>query len=244
MPSTGKAAYNEVFQTPLEFYTYANEHDHSASINFAVSMRELARTQLPFLGQCYPFESLAPRTRFIDIASGEGNLSFFLAPKLPEATFELQDHETVLHQARAASPDHTSSRVDFRAHNMLLPQPTIDRAIYSQGVVFLLKIVLHDHDEDRCRTILGHVISAMAPEDRLLILETVLPEVGGSLSSSLSDMIILSMFGCGHRTLQEWMTLIHSSGQVDVLKFGGGAAEFDGMMVFEVRRSEDGAAGM
>lgn len=200
-------------------------------------MRELARTQLPFIDKCYPFAELAAGTHFVDVASGEGNLSFFLARKLPTATFELQDHETVLLQARIACDPGLAGRLSFRAHDMFNDQPPIDRTLCEQGVVFLLKIILHDHDDSQCHRILTAIVSQMALEDRLLIIETVLPEIGGSLSSSLSDVIILSMFGAGHRTLQEWTSLIESSGQVNIQTYGGGATEYDGMMVFEVRKT-------
>lgn len=238
MPSTGKTAYNSVYQTPLDFYTYANEKDHAASKNFAFSMRELARTQLPFIDESYPFHNLPPGTRFIDIAGGEGNLCFYLAERLPHATFQLQDHITVVAQAEKSCKTSLESRIDFRAHDMYLPQPPIDRDFYKNGAVFLLKIILHDHDDKQCRLILTNIITSMKYGDRLLIMETVLPEVGGSLSSSMSDMIILSMFGCGHRTLKEWLELIHGSGEVHAEVYGQGSSEFDGMMIFEVTLSE------
>ena len=174
----------------------------------------------------------------MDVASGEGNLSFFLARKLPNATFELQDHETVLSQARVACDPELLGRLSFRSHDMFNDQPSIDRTLYRQGVVYLLKIILHDHDDGQCQRILTAILSHLAPEDRLLIIETVLPEVGGSLSSSLSDVIILSMFGAGHRTLQEWLSLINSCGRVTVQKYGGGDSEYDGMMGFEVRKGD------
>jgi hypothetical protein len=234
MPSTGKTAYNSVYQTPLDFYTYANEKDHAVSQNFAVSMRELARTQLPFIVECYPFHDLPPETRFIDIAGGEGNLCFYLAKRLPHATFQLQDHITVVAQAENSYDTSLGGRIDFKAQDMYLPQPPIDRETYKNGAVFLLKIILHDHDDMQCRLILNNIIASMKYGDRLLIMETVLPEVGGSLSSSMSDMIILSMFGCGHRTLNEWLELIHGSGEVHTEVYGEGSSEFDGMMIFEV----------
>lgn len=237
MPSTGDAAYNAVFNTPMDFYTFANEHDHPASLNFAVSMQELARVQLPFVAQVYPLEQLDPNTHFVDVAGGIGNMTYFLAKRFPQATFEVQDHKFVLSIAQRSCPESVAGRVKFRAHDMFQPQPLPEQD--HPVTTYLLKIILHDHDDVQCRVILHNLLAVMGSRDRILIIETVLPEVGGSMSASMSDILIMSMFGCGHRTADEWQRLFHGcEEEVVVNTFEGGANEFDGMAVFEVLKSD------
>lgn len=232
----GKAAFNAVYGTSLDFYTYSNELDHPAALNFAISMEELSRNQLPFLESSYPLERLEVDAHFVDVAGGFGNLSLFLAKRFPQATFSVQDHPFIVEHGQRACPPALKNRIKFFAHDMLSPQPKGTRPNKSK-LIFLLKIILHDHGDEECKVILGNLLAAMEPGDRILIIDTAIPEVGGSLSSSMSDIIILAMFGCGHRTLSEFKALIHGCAEdlkIDV--FTGGKEEFGGMVILDVQK--------
>jgi len=86
-------------------------------------------------------------------------------------------------------------------------------------------------------TILRNLSCVMEKGDRILVIDTVIPEVWGSLGACCSDIIILGMFGCGHRTLGEWETLIEGSGERLVVRnFMGGMEERDGIMVMEIEK--------
>ncbi|KFA45338.1 Sat18 [Stachybotrys chartarum IBT 40293] len=237
-PTPGRTAFNQVYCTSLDFYTYSNELDHAAARNFAFSMKELARNQIPFVQQSYPLETIDPESHFIDVAGGVGYLSFFLAGSFPKATFEVQDHPFIIEEAHSVCPSELRDRITFRAHNILHPQPEIAKEINGR-LVFLVKIILHDHGDDDCRLMLRNLVSVMKQGDRILIIDTVIPETGGSLSSANSDIIIMSMFGSGHRTLEEFRALIHHCGEDLVIEtFASGDEEYDGMMVIEVRKAE------
>lgn len=236
------AAYNAVYKTPLDFYAYSDEFDHRRALSYAVSMEELSQNQLPFLEKSYPLDRLGPNSRFVDVAGGFGYLSYFLAGRFPEATFVVQDLPFIVEQAQKACPAALRSRISFQSHDILSPQPTFKQAAGSgqeEGrLVFVLKIILHDHADQDCKVILCNLISAMGPGDRILIIDTVIPEIGGSLSSSISDLIQLSMFSSGHRTLKEFHALISECGEnLTIQSFTGGAEEFDGMMVIEIQKS-------
>lgn len=226
-----------MYKTPLDFYTYSAFHDHGPALNFAVSMEELARNQLEFLSKRYPLDRLDSGCHFVDVAGGFGNLCYHLAGKLPRSSFEVQDHPFIVERAREACPEKFKGRILFKAHDMLLAQPCADRP-NSVQFVYLLKIILHDHGDDDCKLILQHLLSSMRTGDTILVLDTVIPEIGGSLSSCHSDFIILSMFGCGHRTLREFLSLIRACGDDLVIEtFTGGSEESDGLMVIEIRKS-------
>ncbi|GAP84014.1 putative O-methyltransferase [Rosellinia necatrix] len=199
-------------------------------------MQNLARAQVPFFERVYPCTALNPTTHFIDVAGGLGCASHLLAHKFTEAPFVVQDYPFIVKIAKKHCPDNLKTRVSFQAHDMLLPPPEIDRDVYPI-VVFLLKIILHDHCDEECKVILKNLLSFMGKDDRILVIDTVIPEVGGSLSSSFSDIIQLSMFGSGHRTMKEFLNLFHDCGvELVVDTFSGAAdAEFDGMMVFDIR---------
>ncbi|KAI0908743.1 S-adenosyl-L-methionine-dependent methyltransferase [Ustulina deusta] len=235
-PSPGKTAYNTVYKTPLDFYSFSSKFNHDRALDYAVSMENLARAQLPLFERVYPLQRLEPTTHFVDVAGGLGYTSYFLAHKFAQASFNVQDYPFIVEMGQQKCPDTLKDRISFKAHDMFLPQPEIDRKIYP-FLVFLLKIILHDHCDEECKAILKNLYSSMKKNDRILVIDTVIPEVGGSLSSSFSDIIQLGMFGSGHRTEREFVTLFHDCGvEVAVETFSGAAGEeFDGMMVFEVR---------
>lgn len=110
-PSPGNTAFNAVYETPLDFYTYSNKFDHGPALNFALSMEELARNQLVLLEKSYPLERLDPNSHLVDVAGGFGNLSYFLAEKLPGATFMVQDHAFIVEQAQGACPAELKDRI-------------------------------------------------------------------------------------------------------------------------------------
>ncbi|KAI0533767.1 S-adenosyl-L-methionine-dependent methyltransferase [Xylaria digitata] len=210
-PLPGNTAYNAVYDTTLDFYSFSSKFDHERALDYAMSMENLARAQLPFFERAYPCERLAPATHFIDVAGGLGYTSQFLAQEFPEASFDVQDYPYIVEMGRDKCPHTLQDRISFKAHDMLLPQPEIDREVYP-FVAFLLKIILYDHCDEECKVILKNMFSVMNKNDRVLVIDTVIPKVGGSLSSSFSDIIQMSMFGSGHRTLKEFFTLFHDCG--------------------------------
>jgi O-methyltransferase domain len=235
-PSRGNVAFNAVYSTPLNFYTYSAQFDHGAALNFARSMEELARSQLPFFANSYPLDRLPPASHFVDVAGGLGNLSYFLAERLPQAVFEVQDLPFIVEQADNACAAALKHRVSFKAQDMFAPQPRREK-VNGTRLVYLLKIVLHDHGDEECKVILQNLLSTMNKGDRILIIDVVTSDVGGSLSSCYSDLIILSMFGSGHRTLKEFLALINDCGEgLVVTIFTGGTEESDGMMVIEIQK--------
>ncbi|MFD9424077.1 MULTISPECIES: methyltransferase [unclassified Streptomyces] len=81
--------------------------------------------------------------------------------------------------------------------------------------VYLLKSIVHDWDDDRVVTILGHIRAVIPPEGRLLIIEPVLPEtVDGSLPPMMyvSDFNMLVNGGGRERTEAEFRSLCERAG--------------------------------
>jgi hypothetical protein len=76
--------------------------------------------------------------------------------------------------------------------------------------LYMLKSVIHDWDDDRCRTILGHVRDVIPSDGRLLIIERVLPPiVDGTLPPQmhLSDLNMLVNVGGRERTRADFEKL-------------------------------------
>jgi O-methyltransferase domain len=79
----------------------------------------------------------------------------------------------------------------------------------------MLKSVIHDSDDDRCRTILSHVRSVIPDDGRLLIIERVLPPtVDGTTPPQmyLSDLNMLVNVGGRERARTDFEKLCADAG--------------------------------
>jgi hypothetical protein len=77
------------------------------------------------------------------------------------------------------------------------------------GDAYVLSHILHDWDEDRCLTILGHCRKAMKPDGRLLLVEMVLPAGDVPHPGKVLDMGMLVLAGGQERTEAEYAALLN-----------------------------------
>ncbi len=77
---------------------------------------------------------------------------------------------------------------------------------------YLLSRVIHDWNDERTLAILRNVRSSIAPQGRLVLLETMLRPNGESIYPLLSDLNMLLMTGGCERTEQEYRSLYRAAG--------------------------------
>jgi hypothetical protein len=80
--------------------------------------------------------------------------------------------------------------------------------------VYILQYVLHDWDDERCRTILAACRAAMRTGSRLLIVEKPLPEgpdLGDLHWLGLRDIHMMLVHGGRERTLEQYDALLDSA---------------------------------
>jgi len=77
---------------------------------------------------------------------------------------------------------------------------------------YLLKDILHDWDDESCRTILRSIASSAPPGAPLLVLERVLEPGVSGVSSHLVDITMLVMTGGKERSLAEYADLLTATG--------------------------------
>lgn len=87
-------------------------------------------------------------------------------------------------------------------------------AVPEGGDVYVLKNILHDWDDDRCATILERCREAMPTDGRLLIVESVLPDVVDTSDPApyLTDISMLVNMGGQERTRYEYEQLCRRAG--------------------------------
>jgi O-methyltransferase domain/Dimerisation domain len=200
---TGETTFDPVHGTT--FFGYLAERPE-LSAQFNAAMRQgtaLTAQQLP---QGYDFS----RCRTVaDIGGGDGTLLSAVLAAQPHLNGILFDTAEGLAQAddtfkTAGVADRCRTTVgDFFS------------GAPAGADLYMIKSVLHDWDDDRCRTILGHVRSVIPDDGRLLIIEPVFPpKVDGTQPPPmyLSDLNMLVNLGGRERTRAEFEQLCSDTG--------------------------------
>ncbi|MBS1504604.1 MAG: methyltransferase, partial [Bacteroidetes bacterium] len=77
---------------------------------------------------------------------------------------------------------------------------------------YLMKMVLHDWNDEQCTTILKNCNRAMNPGSKLLIIETVIPEGNVPHPGKFLDINMMAMTGGKERTEKEFAGLLSGAG--------------------------------
>ncbi|MFD3946158.1 methyltransferase [Streptomyces sp. NPDC058579] len=145
-----------------------------------------------------------PRT-VVDIAGGTGELLARILTAHPALRGILLERPQVLEAARTylAATD-AGERCGFRAGDFSDVPPG--------GDVYILSRVLHDWDDDRCRSILRHCADAMPPHADLLIVERLLPADATPSLATAWDLHMMCNTGGRERTADHYARLLEDHG--------------------------------
>jgi hypothetical protein len=78
--------------------------------------------------------------------------------------------------------------------------------------LYVLKHVLHDWNDEQCKTILANVSRRMRPGGRLLVIEMVIPDDGSPSAAALMDINMLALLPGRERSGREYGELLASAG--------------------------------
>ncbi|MEU9701005.1 methyltransferase [Streptomyces sp. NPDC047981] len=146
-----------------------------------------------------------PRT-VVDIAGGTGELLGRILTAHPTLNGILLERPQVVAAARThlAATD-AGERCAYRAGDFADVPP--------DGDVYLLSRVLHDWDDDRCRSILRHCADAMPPHADLLVVERLLPAAAAVPSLATAwDLHMMCNTGGRERTAEHYARLLEGHG--------------------------------
>ncbi|MDX1565715.1 MAG: methyltransferase, partial [Phycisphaeraceae bacterium] len=77
---------------------------------------------------------------------------------------------------------------------------------------YFMRHIIHDWDEAKCHTILGHCHRAMKADSKLLIVESVIPEGNEPFGGKFLDLVMLLITGGRERTEAEYRELLEQTG--------------------------------
>ncbi len=132
---------------------------------FAGAMGELTELYASAVATAYPFRGVH---KLCDVGGGRGTLLAEILLRHPHLSSVLLDGAGVL--AGAAQPYLAARGVADRVARIA---GSFFEAVPAGCDAYLLKNVLHDWDDERCRLILRNCRQAMAPGARLLVVETI-----------------------------------------------------------------------
>jgi hypothetical protein len=198
---TGKTAWDKVYGEPCFDSLFGEMKDLGDIFNRAMTSYSLQT--IPAIMMAYDFSAFGT---IADIAGGYGHLLGAILQHNPAAKGMLFDLAPVLEGAPAMLESYgVRDRVEVVAGDFTASVPvTAD--------CYLLKHIIHDWYDDKCRAILGNITLVMPDDAKILIIDAVVPPPGEPHFSKFLDLEMLMLPGGKERTADEFETLLSSSG--------------------------------
>lgn len=197
---TGKPAFEHIFG--MTHWEYLNKHADKAKI-FHDAMEKGTEPTLKEIIKQYDFSSFS---KIIDVGGGKGHLLCEILAVHPDSTGIVYDLENAKHSSlEYISNKSLTQRCEFVAGNFFVSTPNC-------GDVYILKVVLHDWDDDNAKLILQNCRRSMSKSSKLLIIEKVIENNDNKDLACLSDINMLVTYTGKERNLQEFQELLKDSG--------------------------------
>jgi hypothetical protein len=199
---TGQPSVEKVMGKPV-FEVFASDPAFSKVFNDA--MTSMSALAIPAALDVFDFSDIRV---LVDVAGGHGRVLTSILQRNPAMRGVLFDLE---HVVAGAGPLIAESGVADRCTTM---SGDFFKAVPPGGDAYIMKHIIHDWDDERCRTILRNVHHALAgvPNGRVILLESVVQTGNAPDFAKLIDMEMLLIPGGRERTADEFRTLFASAG--------------------------------
>jgi hypothetical protein len=197
---TGKTGFEKALGKPI--FDYLALHPEEASY-FSEAMVGFHGGEPPAVAAAYDF---SPFKTVVDVGGATGNMLAAILTRHAGPRGVLFDRPHVVRDAPALLQARgVSERVTIEAGDFFTTVP-------AGGDAYLFSHIIHDWNEDQCLTILGHCRTAINPDGRLLIVETVLPAGDTPHPGKVLDIVMLVIPGGQERTEAEYAALLRKAG--------------------------------
>jgi len=184
-----------------EVFDWFAEHPTEAEV-FNKAMTEMSAGSAPAVLEAYDFSEFKS---LADIAGGHGYLLSQILKATPGLDGILFDVGSVIAGAdQLLREQGVAERVEKISGDFFKEVPAADG--------YIMRHIIHDWDDERSIAILGCIRSAMLPDGKVLIVETIVPEGNEPHFSKLLDLEMLTLPGGKERTEQEYKTLLEQAG--------------------------------
>jgi hypothetical protein len=197
---TGSKAFDKIYGKPV--FDYLADHPENARV-FDAAMTAIHGNETQAMLDAYDFSGI--RT-LVDVGGGNGSLLIRVLQLYPSLKAVLYDRPHVAQRAQA----------NFAAAGLADRSTTIGGSFFESVPpghdAYLMRHIIHDWNDEQCRTILGHVRRAIQPGGRLLLVEGVVPPGNDPSFTKLLDLNMLLIPGGQERTEVEYRQLYTSAG--------------------------------
>lgn len=191
---TGEPAFDPVMGDP--FFAYLDKHPEYG-IPYHQWMTISTMLAARAIAEAYDF---VPHKSVCDIGGGQGVLLKTILLANPHLRGVLYDQASVVKDHLLAD---MAERVEIQSGDFFERVPVAD--------VLMMKSVLHDWDDAKCRVILEHCRQVMQPAARLLIIDMVIASPA-DLIGTFYDLHMQVLLGGRERTEEEFSSLLQSAG--------------------------------
>lgn len=197
---TGKSGFEKTMGMPV--FDWMAKNPEIASL-FSETMIGFHGQEPAAIADAYDFSGLKT---LVDVGGASGFLLATLLRRHPALRGILFD---LPHVVRDAPPLLAANGV---ADRVTIEAGSFFETVPAGGDAYLLSHIIHDWDEEKCLTILGHVRRAMHPKSRVLLIEMVLPADDTPHPGKMLDIMMLVGPGGQERTEPEYATLLGKAG--------------------------------
>jgi hypothetical protein len=150
--------------------------------------------------------NFSPYRKVVDVGGGHGSLLARILDQSTRSYGVLFDTAQVIASAAGAIDVHIGhGRAEKVAGDFLTSVP-------AGGDAYVLKWIVHNWDDERAITILRNCRQAMAPDGRVLLMETVVLPHNALWSAARIDITMLLFYGGAERTEAEYTDLLQKAG--------------------------------
>lgn len=197
---TGNTAFDNI--EGMSIWKYYETHPDEG-INF---MKAMTGVTDAVIMNVLPFYDFSNFKTIVDVGGGNGALLTAVLKSAPQAKGIVFDEEYVVMETK-----------QILAANGLKERCSVEAGSFFDFIpktadAYLMKMILHDWNDEQCLTILNNCNSAMKPGSKLLVFETVIPEGNDPHPGKFMDINMLAMTGGRERTEKEFAELFDRSG--------------------------------
>jgi DNA-binding MarR family transcriptional regulator len=188
-----------------KIFDYAERNvDYARTFNQAMASYSAAQTT--WVLEALEADNFSDVTHICDVGGGTGHLLSNLLMKYPHLRGTVVDLEPVTSKKEAllAHKLGVSDRCSYVSGDMFKEVPPAD--------VYIMKMIIHDWNDDECVKILTNVHRASPKHARLFIAEHLIPGAEKPHFSKLFDVHMMCVSSGKERTSDEYSTLLQRSG--------------------------------
>jgi hypothetical protein len=197
---TGEKAFDKVYGEPI--FDYLGKHPEQAAI-FDAAMVGIHGRETDDVLDAYDFSSIKT---LADIGGGNGSQLIRMLTRHTQMQGVLFDLPHVV--ARAAQPIASAGLAD----RCRIESGDFFKAVPAGADAYVMRHIIHDWNDEQCRTILKNIHSVMPAHGKLLVIESVIPPGNDPFGGKLLDLVMLLIPGGKERTAEEYRKLFASAG--------------------------------